>query len=138
VTVFADLETGERRAVFVVEGRDQATVLQFKSFVVDHGGDPGNITEVCQDMSAAYLAGGEHFGNAQVTFDRFHVKHKLGEALDKVRRGEGQGAPGVAARDAAPVAQTLRQAPVNQLDWLNELLEAPLAIVAAYELSLRL
>ncbi len=42
-------------------------------------------------MSAAYLAGvREHLPGAQVTFDRFHVKQKLGEAIDKVRRAEAK------------------------------------------------
>ena len=91
VTVFADLEPGERRAVFVVEGRDQATVEQFKGFLVEHSGDPSAISEVCQDMSAAYLAAvREHLPEAQVTFDRYHVKQKLSEAIDAIRRAESK------------------------------------------------
>ena len=57
VTVFADLDPGERRAVFVTEGRDHETVEQFAGFLAAHGGDPENVTEVSQDMSAAYLKG---------------------------------------------------------------------------------
>jgi transposase len=69
--------------VFVTEGRDQQTVEQFAGFLKDHGGDRENITEVCQDMSQAYLAGvRDHLPKAQVTFDRYHVKQKLGEAID--------------------------------------------------------
>lgn len=55
VSVFADLDPSERRAVFVAEGRDQQTVEQFAGFLAGHGGDPERIGEVCQDMSGAYL-----------------------------------------------------------------------------------
>ena len=87
VSVFADLGACERRAVFVAAGRDQQTVEQFAGFLKAHGGEAKRIREVCQDMSAAYLAGvREHFKRAEVTFDRFHVKQKLSEAIDEVRR----------------------------------------------------
>ena len=40
-------------------------------------------------MSAAYIAGiGEHLPNAAMTFDKFHVAAKLGEAMDAMRRDE--------------------------------------------------
>ncbi len=32
----------------------------------------------------------EHLGQAEVTFDRFHVKQKLSEAIDEVRREEAK------------------------------------------------
>jgi transposase len=91
VTVFADLDPGERRAVFVTEGRDQQTVQQFAGFLKVHGGRPGQITEVCQDMSEAYLAGVlKHLPKAEITFDRYHIKQKLSEAIDAVRREEAK------------------------------------------------
>jgi transposase len=55
VSVFADLD--ERRAVYVTEGRDQRTVQEFSCFLECHGGEVAKVTEVCQDMSEAYLAG---------------------------------------------------------------------------------
>jgi transposase len=136
VTVFADLEEG--RAVFVTEGRDQGTVEQFKGFLGDHDGRVESITEVCQDMSAAYLAGvREQLPEAQVTFDRFHVKQKLGEAIDTVRRAE--------AKEHKELLKNTRylwlKRPDNltekQLDWLDELLLQPLDTVRAYEQALK-
>ncbi len=138
VTVFADLAPSERRAVFVIEGRDQETVQQFKGFLTEHDGDPEKITEVCQDMSAAYLAGvRKHLPNAQVTFDRFHVKQKLSEAIDKVRRAEAKEHRELLRGTRYLWLKRSENLSLKQLDWLDELLEAPLQTVAAYELALR-
>ena len=91
VSVFADLGACERRAVFVADGRDAQTVEQFAGFLKAHGGEAKRIREVCQDMSGAYLAGvRKRFKRAEVTFDRFHVKQKLSEAIDTVRRAEAK------------------------------------------------
>ena len=91
VSVFCDLDPGERRAVFVTEGRDQQTVEQFVGFLKAHGGDPENITEVCQDMSKAYLAGVlKQLQSAAITFDRYHIKQQLNKAIDEVRREESK------------------------------------------------
>ncbi len=89
VTVFADLD--ERRAVFVTDGRDQATVQQFAGFLGSHGGAVENVSEVCQDMSEAYLAGVlGHLQHAEITFDRYHVKQQLSKAVDEVRRQDAK------------------------------------------------
>src|SRR5665811_2551795 len=87
VTVFADLD--ERRGVFCVEGRDHETVQAFSLFLETHGGDPGQVQEVCQDMSEAFLKGTlKHLPSAEVTFDRYHIKSHLSQAVDEVRREE--------------------------------------------------
>ena len=138
VTVFCDTGPGERRAVFVTEGRDQQTVEQFAGFLTAHGGDPAHITEVCQDMSAAYLAGvREHLDKAQVTFDRFHVKQKLSEAIDTVRRAEAKAHKELLRNTRYLWLKRPENLTVKQLDWLDELLVQPLEIVRAYELALK-
>jgi len=49
------------------------------------------IKAVAMDMSAAYEAAvRKHLPNADVVHDRFHVSKLLGEAVDKVRRGENK------------------------------------------------
>ena len=89
VSVFADLD--ERRALYVTEGRDQGVVQEFSCFLGTHGGDRKQITEVCQDMSEAYLAGTlKHLPAAEITFDRYHIKKHLNEAIDEVRRAESK------------------------------------------------
>jgi transposase len=136
VTVFADL--AERRAVFVTEGRDHETVEQFAGFLKAHSGDPEQITEVCQDMSAAYLAGvREQLENAQVTFDRFHVKQKLSEAIDTVRRAEAKEHKELLKNTRYLWLKRPENLTVKQLDWLDQLLVQPLEVVRAYELALR-
>ena len=138
VSVFCDLDPGERRAVFVAEGRDQQTVEQFAGFLTDHGGDPERITEVCQDMSQAYLTGvRDHLKQAQVTFDRYHVKQKLSEAIDTVRRVEAKKHKELLKGTRYLWLKRPDNLTVKQLDWLDQLLLQPLDIVRAWELALK-
>jgi len=128
----------ERRAVFVCEGRDQQTVAQFAAFLEDHGGESRQITEVCQDMSQAYLAGvREQFETAQVTFDRFHVKQKLSEAIDAVRREEAKQHKRLLKGTRYLWLKRPENLTVKQLDWLDQLLLEPLDTGRAWELALR-
>ena len=138
VTVFADLEPTERRAVFVCEGRDAQTVEQFAGFLEGRGGHPDNIVEVCQDMSQAYLAGvRDHLTKAKVTFDRYHVKQKLSEAIDTVRRQEAKTHKGLLKNTRYLWLKQPDNLTHKQLDWLDELLLQPLDTVRAYELALK-
>ena len=138
VSVFCDLDPGERRAVFVCEGRDQQTVEQFAGFLSSQGGDPENITEVCQDMSQAYLAGvREHLPGAEVTFDRYHVKQKLSEAIDTVRRAEAKQHKELLKGTRYLWLKWPDNLTVKQLDWLDELLLQPLDTVRAWEQALK-
>lgn len=138
VSVFCDLDPSERRAVFVADGRDQQTVEQFAGFLAAHGGDPGRIAEVCQDMSGAYLAGvREHLTAAEVTFDRFHVKQKLSEAIDQVRRAEAKEHKALLRNTRYLWLKRPANLTVKQQDWLDQLLTEPLATARAYEQALR-
>lgn len=92
VTVFADLD--ERKVLFVADGRKGEAIEEFRWDLIDHGGDPDQIEEVCMDMSAAYIAGAEtSLPHAAVTFDKFHVMKLLSEAIDKTRREEQRTIP---------------------------------------------
>src|SRR6266516_6276715 len=89
VTLFADLD--RRRCVFATPGRDAESVSRFVADLRAHGGEPEQLIEVCQEMSEPYLFG--VLGNllqAEITFDRYHVKAQLSQAVDQVRRGERQ------------------------------------------------
>ena len=87
VSIFADMTRG--RVLFATEGRSSDTVAGFAADLVEHGGDPKKVTDTSSDMSTAFLRGiGEHLPNATMTFDRFHLAAKLGEAVDAVRREE--------------------------------------------------
>ncbi|MBI5955672.1 MAG: transposase, partial [Chloroflexi bacterium] len=52
---------------------------------------PKSITQVCCDMSPAFIAGvEEHLPEASITFDRFHIMKLMSDAVDQVRRWESQ------------------------------------------------
>ena len=89
ISLFVDLE--EKRLLFGTPGRQAETVNSFREDLRDHGGEPEAITQVCCDMSPAFIAGvTEALPNAQITFDRFHIMKLMGEAVDEVRRQEAK------------------------------------------------
>lgn len=89
ITVFVDLD--EKKALFATEGKSAATVGIVVDDLLMHGGDPKNIEAVSLDMSPAFISGAkEHFPNASLVFDKFHVMKLMGEAVDEVRRAEAK------------------------------------------------
>jgi transposase len=89
VSVFADLD--QRRAVYVCVSRDHATMRASSCFLETHGGDVELVTEVCQDMPEAVLAGSlKHLPAAEIVFDRYHVRSHLSKAVDEIRREEAK------------------------------------------------
>jgi transposase len=134
VSVFADLD--ERRGVFVVEGRDHETVQAFSLFLETHGGDPAKISEVSQDMSEAFLKGTlENLPNAEITFDRYHVRSHLSKAVDEVRREESKHQRELLANTRYMWLKRPANLTERQRDLLDELLAQPLATVRAYTLA---
>jgi transposase len=136
VSVFADLD--ERRAVYVTEGRDQGTVQAFSCFLETHGGEVGKVTEVCQDMSEAYLAGTlKHLPAAEITFDRYHVRQHLSKAIDEVRRAEAKQHQGLLKNTRYLWLKRPSKLTAKQQDWLDELLQQPLLTARCYEHALK-
>ena len=87
VTVFADLL--HKRVLFGTEGKDASVWERFAQELQAHNGHPKAITQVAIDMSPAYKKGvRENFGNATVSFDKFHVVGQVVAAVDEVRRQE--------------------------------------------------
>ena len=87
VTVFADLV--HQRVLFGTEGKDASVWASFAQELQAHNGHPKAITQVAIDMSKAYRKGvAENFGNARVSFDKFHVVAQVVAAVDEVRRAE--------------------------------------------------
>jgi transposase len=134
VTVFADLD--ERRGVFVVEGRDHETVSAFSCFLATHGGSSEQVKEVSQDMSEAFLKGTlKHLPEAEITFDRYHVKSHLSKAVDEVRRQESKQHRDVLANTRYMWLKRPANLTDKQRDLLDELLTQPLQTVRAYTLA---
>lgn len=71
----------------MTKGRDSTTWAESKEKLEAHGGKSENVTEVCMDMSPAFIKGAEeNFPNAAITFDKFHVIQAANEAVDEVRK----------------------------------------------------
>jgi transposase len=97
VSIFMD--TDSRRVLFATPGRDGDTVQRFAEDLKARGGYPEAIGNVTCDMSAAFIAGvRDYLSNADITFDRFHIMKKLGEAVDEVRRAEAKQRPALLRR----------------------------------------
>ena len=125
VTVFIDIDRGDKPVVFVTPGRGKETVARFKAFLTEHGGSPGRIAEVVCDMSGAFIAAiGENFETATVTVDWFHVVQLFTKAVDEVRRAEVK-------RSKLPKA--LRWAVLKRAD--GHLTEAQVTALAELEAS---
>ena len=87
VTIFMDAD--HKVVICATEGKNAQTVKVCKEHLETHGGHAENIKEVCIDMSPAFIKGfEEHFPNAAITFDKFHVIKNVNEAVDDVRRNE--------------------------------------------------
>ena len=72
LTIAADM--GERKVVFVTNGKDAKTVAALAEYIVAHKGAPEQITSGSIDMSPAFIkVVTEHLPNARITFDTFHV-----------------------------------------------------------------
>ena len=92
VTVFADLV--KKRVLLGEEGKDAGVWEAFAREMVAHQGHPKAVTQVAIAMSPAYQKGGrEHFGNASLVFDKFHVVPATNEGVEAVRRLEAQESP---------------------------------------------
>ena len=87
ITLFVDID--QARTVFAVEGKDAETVAAFADDLRSHGGEPNAVSQVCIDMSAAFIKGtADNLPNAAITFDKFHAVKIINDAVDKVRRAE--------------------------------------------------
>jgi len=75
------------RLLFFTPGKDKETFTEFSKALEKRGVPATQVSEVAMDMSKAFIAGaGEHFPQAQICFDRYHVMKLCGEALDSVRK----------------------------------------------------
>ncbi len=87
ITLFVDID--QARVLFATEGKDAATVAAFASDLTAHNGNPGQIVDVCIDMSPAFIKGvAESLPGAAITFDKFHAVKIVNDAVDQVRRAE--------------------------------------------------
>ena len=63
--------------------------VKLKKRETAHSGDPDTISQVCIDVSPAFIKGfAENLPNAAITFDKFHAVKIINDAVDQVRRTE--------------------------------------------------
>lgn len=96
-TVFIEIEGVETsrghggasaaRLLLFTPGKGKETFVEFAAELERRGVATSQVGEIAMDMSKAFIAGArEHFPDAQVCFDRFHVMKLCGAATDKVRK----------------------------------------------------
>ncbi len=87
ITLFVDID--QARVLFATEGKDADTIAAFAEDMAAHGGDAKAVSEVCIDMSPAFINGtAKYRHNAAITFDKFHAVKIVNDAVDQVRRVE--------------------------------------------------
>ena len=92
VTFFFDMD--RRKLLFGTTDKDHTTVERFVTDLVNHGGNPENVTDACLDMSKAFIKGiKENFPNASLTFDQFHLIKLMNDILAKIRAEEARQFP---------------------------------------------
>lgn len=85
LTGFVDLEA--KRVLLAVEGKDASVWERFAEQLLAPNGTSKAITQIAIDMSPAYIKGvRDNFGNATISFDKFHVVSQVTEAVEAVRR----------------------------------------------------
>jgi len=87
ITLVVDLK--KKKTIYVTPGKDAETIKAFWKDFIEHKGIPENIGSASIDMSPAFIKGmQDHFPNAQIIFDKFHIMKIINKAVDGVRREE--------------------------------------------------
>lgn len=77
----------KRRVIFICKGHGKDVLELFKSYLIIQGGDPESIRFFSADMSSSYEAGViEHFPNATLVWDRFHLAKSINDVLNDIRK----------------------------------------------------
>lgn len=140
VTVFIDMARRDKPVLFVTPGKGKATVRAFATFLRAHKGAPEHILEVVCDMSGAFLSAvPKHLSNARITVDWFHIVKVFSDALNTVRKAEGQIKPLPKHLHWAVLKRgETDRLTVNQLKAMAELLRQGLDTATAWRVKERL
>ena len=89
VTVFTNQKSG--KVIFVTEGKDMTTFERFYNELKNRDISHKQIKNISMDMSPSFICGAEtYFTEAEITYDKFHIKKLLNEAVNKVRIEESK------------------------------------------------
>ena len=134
ITLFVDIDRA--RVMFATEGKDAATVAAFADDLAEHGGNAAAISEVCIDMSPAFIKGtAEHLPQATITFDKFHAVKIVNDAVDQVRREEQHTRPELKRTRYAWLKNTTNLSP-GQRDTIDSLSRRNLKTARAWQIRL--
>jgi transposase len=87
ITIAVDMKTS--RVVHATEGKGADTIAKIADYLEFKGTKRKDIEQVCIDLSPSFISGVEsQFPNAEVVFDRFHVKALLNKSMDDLRKEE--------------------------------------------------
>lgn len=126
ISTLVDLNGDEPRVLEVAAGRDIHAAKELLQTLPDPVRE--KIQAVAMDMSASYdAAAREVLPKADIVHDRFHVSKLLGDAVDKVRRGETKELLAVGDKRLVGTRYIWLYHPdelkVDQLKQVNELFE---------------
>jgi len=87
LTVAMDMDKSS--VVHVTPGKGADTITQVADYLETKGTKREDISKICIDLSPSFISGvTKEFENAQIIFDRYHVKALLNKAMDEVRKKE--------------------------------------------------
>jgi len=87
MTVAVDMDT--KRVIHATKGKGAETITQIADYLEVKGTSRESLQKVCIDLSPSFISGvSKEFINAEIVFDRFHVKALLNKAMDDVRKYE--------------------------------------------------
>lgn len=77
------------KVVHATEGKGADTITQIADYLETKGTKRETIKQVCIDLSPSFISGVEsEFCNAEIVFDRYHVKALLNKSMDDLRKQE--------------------------------------------------
>jgi len=134
ITVAVDL--ANRNVVHATKGKDAKTITQIANYLESKGTPKESIQKICIDLSPAFRSGViKEFENAQVIFDRYHVKGLLNVAMDEVRKKELR-LHHILKGHKYLFLKSNKKLSARQKDVRNELLEVLPTIGEAYRLKI--
>jgi len=87
LTVAMDMATS--RVVHVTPGKGSSSIESIANYLEHKGSANEDVQQICIDLSPSFISGVRHsFKEAQIIFDRYHVKALLNKAMDEVRKRE--------------------------------------------------
>lgn len=87
ITVAVDMK--ERKVLHATEGKGSDTIKRIANYLEEKGTPREEISKVCIDLSPSFISGvNKEFTEADIIFDRYHVKALLNKAMDDVRKSE--------------------------------------------------